>query len=178
MSTTLKSSSSRRSPTEVFRNIGATMGLQDEKLVTLAIAEAALSEIEGNRLFALRVRALYDAYTATYRVANRSSATRSNQKTDNERSLGTNKQELVPIRIMEDDYRPDPAGPPNIQRLVSVFGVHQLAQALEGISKSRLQAAVEVLERQYPEVRMKGKSKATISGFINFLVAEAEKGHV
>jgi hypothetical protein len=170
MSSTLTSTSRKRTATDMFRDIGTSMELEDEKLVAIAIAEAALQEIENNRLFASRVRTLYEAYASTKRP-------RPKKAESNEKNGETEKPELVPLRTLQGDYYLDAAGPPDIASLVYVFGIPQLALALDGYSKERLLMAVEQIEKRH-NIMMKGKSKATIVKLIAFLVAEAEKGHV
>ena len=151
-------------PTKIVqqRTVNATTSLRqilkldDLKLLSAAVAEAAVEEAKHNPKFAEKIRTIYQELPSP----KKSSAKRTGSKTATHRKL-------VPIGRVEG-YEFNPFAPVDPEFLLKVYGAEQLPLALDEYTLVRLKEAAEILMRKHPGT--KPKSRASKDGVIAYIV--------
>jgi hypothetical protein len=166
MSTTLKVRTltiSQRSAQTVSQ-VSSLLGLEDTKLLSAALIEAAAEGVHRNAAFASHVRALYGD------MAEATKPKRPVQKPQMH-------VDLVPLRRIEG-REIDPALPLDPYFLHELYGSHQLRAALSRYGKQKLVEAAELIQQQNPNAGPKNKSRATAATLIDYIVEHvAGSGH-
>jgi hypothetical protein len=143
--------------TEAAQQVATTLGLEDQKRVSAALAEAAAEAVRRDSLFAARVRILYNQMTpapATRRTTTQGRGTRAAPDV-----------ELVPIKQVEGWFL-NPAAPPDPYFLLEVYGSKQLPLALQRYTVARLREAVELVQQRNPGTRPTGKTRQHLIDYI------------
>jgi hypothetical protein len=119
--------------------------LEDLKLLSAAVAEAAADEAKHNPRFAEKIRTIYQELPPP-----------KNKRA--ERSTPHVHHKLVPIGKVEG-YEFNPFGPIDPEYLFKVYGADQLPLALEDYTLVRLKEAAEIIMQQHPGTKPKNMSK-------------------
>lgn len=143
------------SATEAAKQAAYVLGLEDHKLVGIALAEVGAERVAADREFAQKVRALYTILQATAEQPKTTAPARGRTSTQ---------VELIPRKIIEGQSF-DPAAPLDPYFLVEVFGVEQLQAALEREPAFRLKEAAVLVEQRNPGTKPtnRGQKKALIA---------------
>lgn len=135
------------------------LNLPDTKRLGIALAEAAADEIASNEAFARKVRMLYDAVESLERKGPSSRP--------KENTAAPIKQ-LIPIKPVEPgSVEISAAKPLDPYWLNEVFGSHQLREALDGYSVSKLKEGAAMVEQH---TGVKPISKTKKSALIDYIV--------
>jgi hypothetical protein len=124
------------------------LGLDDVKVLSTALAEAAAREVKRNRAFAEQVRTIYHELVQQ-------------QPPSRPRKEKNSLPKLVPIVPPESlpRHHIDPYGPPDPVFLYKLYGKDQLRLALEVFSLALLKEAAAKLEEEHPGTRPKSKTR-------------------
>ncbi len=144
------------------------LGTQDTKILLLALVEITLKEIDTLDTFSQRIKEAY----ASLAAANSKSKSKKNTSAS---SANAGTFDFHPLKVINKvDYEITPGAAPDLNKLVTMYGMEQLPAALERYRKPRLLEAVSQIEKEYPSHKLAGKSKATIETIIAFLVEHAK----
>lgn len=121
------------------------LGLDDLKLLSASIAEAAAEEIARNEQFSRRIRDLYAE------LASKQGVKRTSQ-------IPVPAVELVPLPGSEN-VRVDPFAALDPYLLQRLYGARQLREALSVYSLSKLKEALSPVEQRNPGTKPKNKSR-------------------
>ncbi len=147
--------------------IASELGLDNLKLVNVAVLEAALEEIEKNKEFAQLVRRAFDQLTPPKVKA----------PSKNKAKGGIYKTTLVPIGTVEG-HRIDLGAAPDPFFLVKLYGMHQLYTALDEYSTTILKRSVAEQMVLHPGTKPKNKTnKEDIIAYLIDLVKQSEGEH-
>jgi hypothetical protein len=143
--------------TKAAQQVATTLGLEDQKRVSAALAEAAAEAVRRDSLFAARVRIIYNQMTpapATHRTTTPGRGTRAAPDV-----------ELVPIKQVEGWFL-NPGAPPDPYFLMELYGPKQLPLALQRYTVARLREAVELVQQRNPGTRPSGKTRQYLVDYI------------
>jgi len=150
--------------------IASELGLDNLKVVNLAVLEAALQEIEHNKEFAQLVKRAFEQFAP---AKPQSPKDKGNKATTKGTVYAT---PLVPIGVVEDYYI-DLRKPPDPFFLVKVYGMHQLYQALDEHNLASLKRSVAEQMALHPNTKPKTKTKKEdIIAYLIDLVKQSESG--
>lgn len=149
------------SATEAAKQAAYVLGLDDPKLVGIALAEAGAEQVASDREFAQKVKTLYAALQATAAQPKTTTSARGRESTH---------VELIPRKIIEGQSF-DPAAPLDPYFLVEFFGVDQLQAALEREPVFRLKEAAVLVERRNPGTKPanRGQKKPLIDYMLQYV---------
>jgi hypothetical protein len=142
---------------EAAQQVATTLGLEDQKRVSAALAEAAAEAVRRDSLFAARVRILYKEMTPAP-PARRTPA----------QGRGTRAApdvELVPIKQVEGWFL-NPGAPPDPYFLLELYGPKQLPLALQRYTVARLREAVEAVQQRNPGTSPRGRTRPALIDYI------------
>ena len=145
MSVIVKSQTVQQRSAEATRTLRALLGLNDLKLLSASIAEAAAEEIVRNERFSGRVRNIY-------------AELESKQQTPTSHRRQTHDVELTPLPGAEH-VRVDPFAPLDPFLLQRLYGSKQLRQALSVYSLSKLKEALSPVEERNPGTKPTNKGR-------------------
>jgi len=132
------------------------LGLDDLKLLSVALTEAAIEELRFSPTFTARIRAIYDELAAA-----------KPKRTPRVRLSSVNDVKLVPIGEGYD--RPiDPSAPLDPYFLNGLYGANQLRLALTRYSVAKLKEGAAAVEQKNPGT--KPASKARKDSLIDYIV--------
>src|SRR5690348_15134447 len=164
MSATLSTATVTERGALATKRLRERLGLDNLKLLSTAVAEAAADEIERNPAFVARVQAIYQELVS--RQPTRPLRTRKAQIED---------VELVPVVDMSG-VTLDPFAPLDPYLLHHIYGSTQLRAALTGYSLAKLKEGMATVEARNPGT--KPKSKASKAALIDYIVERvAGTGH-
>jgi hypothetical protein len=141
--------------TEAAQQVASTLGLEDQKRVSAALAEAAAEAVRRDSLFAARVRILYKEMTPAP-ATRRATAGGTRAAPD---------VELVPIKQVEGWFL-NPGAPPDPYFLLELYGPKQLPLALQRYTVARLREAVELVQQRNPGTGPRGKTRQALIDYI------------
>jgi hypothetical protein len=141
--------------TDAAQQVATTLGLDDQKRVSAALAEAAAEAVRRDSLFAARVRLLYQemAPAPSTRRPTRGRGTRAAPDV-----------ELVPIKQVNKFI--NPAAAPDPYFLLELYGAKQLPLALQRYTVARLREAVELVQQRNPGTKPSGKTRQHLIDYI------------
>jgi hypothetical protein len=142
--------------TDAAQQVATILGLEDQKRVSAALAEAAAEAVRRDSLFAARVRLLYKEMAptpSTRRTTTQGRGTRAAPDV-----------ELVPIKQV--DRFINPAAAPDPYFLLELYGAKQLPLALQRYTVARLREAVELVQERNPGTRPTGKTRQHLIDYI------------
>ncbi len=156
MSTTTRAQTIQQRSVEATGRLRQTLGLDDLKLLSTALAEVAADEIANNPQFANRVRAAYRDLLVM-------------QKT---RPLGGDKVRSAEVDLVPlpgtDGVRIDPYAPLDPYLLTSLYGSNQLRAALSVYTLTKLKQALDAVQQRNPDT--KPTSRAKKDAIIDYIV--------
>lgn len=141
--------------------IAAQLGIENVKLVSAAVLEAALQEMHQNQDFEQRVKSVCDRLQASQSKP---------RKTPPPKKASLHNTNLIPIHFAQTHHF-DLAAPPDPFFLLDLYGADQLVAALDEYSTPFLKKSVTVIKERFPG--KKPKPKATREDIINFLAEVA-----
>jgi hypothetical protein len=143
------------------REAMAALGLNDPKLVTIALARIAVEDLRRDPATAARIRRAYAELAPSAADAPKAPTPKGSS------GKPANEPELIPIGRVPG-WEPDPAGPPRPYHLLRLYGLEQLPRALARATVDELRvSAREVAERHPGTLPPK---KATKSALISYIV--------
>jgi len=148
---------------EATRRLRTVLGLEDLKLLSAAIAEAAADEADRSAQFRSHVLTIYQEL-AMLQVSG--SSRRPTHAAD--------EVELIPLPGTEG-IRIDPFGTVDPILLLRLYGPHQLRTALSGYSYTALKEAVSVVKSRYPKTKPKDGRKA--DALLDYIVEQIAPGN-
>jgi hypothetical protein len=134
---------------ENTQKIAELLGVEDLKLLNVAVLEATLQEIDRNEAFAQRIK---DAFAQLPKPKTK------NVKLSTKAAPSIHNTRLVPIATVEN-YRFDPEAPPDPFFLKRLYGMHQLQEALDEFSVKELKRSVAEQMALHPNTKPKSKTK-------------------
>jgi len=145
MSTTTSSMPATQSQriAAVAEEIGATLGLDNHKLLGAILAEAAAEEARRNATFAEHIRAMYQAETKPTRQA---------RTTRQSKLPKPPKPELRPLKRVES-HEINIAAALDPYYLYEVYGADQLPLALDEFTVTKLKEAVQAVQKRHPDTK-------------------------
>jgi len=163
MSTTLDQPTIKQRASAATAQLRQALGLDDLKLLSAAVAEAAASEATKNSEFFARIRRIYEEL-ANLRVHQPSRRRVSTQP----------RSQLVPLPGNEGT-RFDPFAPLDPYLLLRLYGPHQLRTALSAYSYAGLRKAVTAVQTHYPGTKPRDGRKT--ESLINYVVERLAPGY-
>lgn len=141
--------------------IAAQLGIDNVKLVSAAVLEAALAEMHHNPDFEQRIKSVCEQLQQSQPKSRTSTSPKKGS---------LHNPNLVPINHTEK-YHFDPGSPPDPIFLLDLYGPDQLEQALDEFTTPFLKKSVTVMKERFPNKKL--KSKATREDVIHFLMEVA-----
>jgi hypothetical protein len=162
MSTTIDQPTIQQRAANATAQLRQALGLDDLKLLSAAVAEAAASEARYNSEFFARIKRIYNELAAL-----RGRQTR-------RRSTSQQRTQLVPLPGSEG-ARFDPFAPLDPYHLLRLYGPQQLRTALGEYSTSTLRQAVAAVQAHNPGTKPKD-ARRTVS-LIDYVVDYVAPGN-
>jgi hypothetical protein len=160
VSTTLDQPTIQQRASAATAQLRQALGLDDLKLLSAAVAEAAAVEAARNAEFFARIRRIYEEL-ASMRV-----------RQPRWRASNRPKTQLVPLPGTEG-ARFDPFAPLDPYLLLRLYGPRQLRAALSAYSYATLREAVAQVQQKNPGTRPKDRRKT--ESLIEYIVEHLEQ---
>lgn len=155
MSTTISKPTVQQRAVAATAQLKRSLGLDDLKLLSAAVAEAAAQEVVKNPEFSTRVRSIYAELA--------SSPVRQSRSRASQQPLS----QLVPLPGNEG-MRFDPFAPLDPSLLLRLYGPQQLRTALNAYSLKALREATSAVQARYPDT--KPTDRRTKDALVTYLV--------
>ena len=138
MSTSSRHATLQRRASAATTQLSEVLSLQDSKVLSAAVVEATLTEVQRNPSFKSRIQRLYDELAVMH-----------NQRPNDKRKRAQPEVHLVPMPGAEST-KFDPFAPLNPYHLLTLYGPHQLRDALSVYSPGTLREAVTIVKQKFP----------------------------